>query len=423
MSIFELKHLSGKAKERYTEFAEFLGEAISEGKVLPCADNDINYTIGLQHKRIQKKGLHVDYKLEPSEKDHPEILDVFNRSDSRFDNNVSCREFHLNRRVVKNGQLLYKDRPCCNLYETCTDLRAGSRQEDVDHSCPNCGAVSKLSELLNGCPHCGTSYMIDDLFPKVSGYYLLDWPDSGSMKKNWILCIIICSIVFTLLGMIITPLSCIITGEPLRIGSIIAIPFAGIMGGVLIGGLYFPIFWFIGFTARSISVSAKTSSFDSRRTFERKMKKISPEFSCDYFIGKAVSLIRTAVFSENEQDLLFYNGPALDPGVKDIIDMNYSGAFSLKKFEEKDGLVNASLQFYMHILYAKEDRVYLKKQLVSASFQRRVDIPINYSFSMTRIQCPSCGASFNAILSKHCPYCGREYEIITDDWALTELRC
>ncbi len=57
------------------------------------------------------------------------------------------------------------------------------------------------------------------------------------------------------------------------------------------------------------------------------MKRLSPEFSCDFFLGKAVSLIRTAAFSENEEDLLFYKGTALDPVMKDIIDLNYGGEY------------------------------------------------------------------------------------------------
>ena len=38
------------------------------------------------------------------------------------------------------------------------------------------------------------------------------------------------------------------------------------------------------------------------------------------------------------------------------------------------------------------------------------------------IECPSCGASFDATKNKNCPYCGNQYEITTDDWALVELK-
>ena len=95
----------------------------------------------------------------------------------------------------------------------------------------------------------------------------------------------------------------------------------------------------------------------------------------------------------------------------------------MEKFAEKEGFVDVTLRFFMHVLYLSDGKVSLKKQLFRAGFRRRTDIPINYGFSMTRIECPSCGASFNAILNKHCPHCGREYEMITDDWVMTQLTC
>ncbi len=415
------QYLSGRAEARYKEFVELLGPAISGGKVIPSADNDINHTIGLQFKRITKKGLEVEYVLVPTKKNDRDILNVFNRSDARYDNNISCHEYYLKRSVTKDGNIIYKDKRCYNLYETCTDLRAGEDLKDIDHSCPNCGAVSKLSELSQGCPHCGTSYIMDDLYPKVTGYYLLEWMDSEGMKKYWILSIVIGMIVMTILTCIGAPIIWIITGQPFEIGSLIMMPFVGASSGAMLCGFYFPIFWGLRFFIRAIDVSAKTSTFGSRRKFERLMKNLSPDFSCDYFIGKAVSLIRTAVFSEDEKELLFYEGDRLDQNMKDIIDLHYGGAFSLIEFVEKDGFVDVTLKFFMHVLYMSDDKVRLKKQLFRARFRRRTDIPIDYGFSMTRIQCPSCGASFNALLNKYCPYCGREYEIITDDWVMTEL--
>ena len=37
-----------------------------------------------------------------------------------------------------------------------------------------------------------------------------------------------------------------------------------------------------------------------------------------------------------------------------------------------------------------------KRERFRAVFRRRTDIPINLQFSMTMIQCPTCGGSFNA---------------------------
>ena len=73
----------------------------------------------------------------------------------------------------------------------------------------------------------------------------------------------------------------------------------------------------------------------SRSRFESRMKRISPEFSYEYFTSKTLSLIKTAVFSENENELMFYEGGKLDPKMKDIIDMNYGGALGCKSIHEE----------------------------------------------------------------------------------------
>ena len=145
-------------------------------------------------------------------------------------------------------------------------------------------------------------------------------------------------------------------------------------------------------------------------------------FSYEYFTSKTLSLIKAAVFSEDETELLFYEGKKLDPKMKDIIDMNYGGALGCLSFSEEGNFVTVVTKAYFDVLYADEKGIRAKSQVFSATFKRRTDIPVSLSFSMTRIECPSCGASFDATKNKNCPYCGNQYEITTDDWALTELK-
>ena len=152
------------------------------------------------------------------------------------------------------------------------------------------------------------------------------------------------------------------------------------------------------------------------------MKKITPEFSFEFFKNKAISLIKTAVYSRNENELLCYRGGPLPAEFKDIIDLNYAGTFGLKCFSEENGVVTVETRSYVDVLSIKDDQVSYTHPVISATFQRRTDIPINLNFSMTRIQCPTCGASFNPVKNKYCPNCGNEYELITDDWVLVDLK-
>ena len=174
--------------------------------------------------------------------------------------------------------------------------------------------------------------------------------------------------------------------------------------------------------AGAISSAGKMGTAGSRSKFEKRMKKISPEFSYEYFTSKTLSLIKTAVFSEDESELLFYEGAKLDPKMKDIIDLNYGGALGCKSIREEGNFVMVETKAYFDVLYASGDKVFFKKQIFSAVLKHRTDIPVNFNFSMTKISCPSCGASFDATKNRNCPYCESKYEITTDDWALVELK-
>ena len=107
---------------------------------------------------------------------------------------------------------------------------------------------------------------------------------------------------------------------------------------------------------------------------------------------------------------------------KDIIDLNYGGALGLAKFKEEGGIVTVYTDAFFDVLYAKDSKIRFKRETFRAVFQRRTDIPINLEFSMTKIQCPACAGSFNAMRNKKCPYCGNAYDIISDDWVLVDLK-
>lgn len=50
-----------------------------------------------------------------------------------------------------------------------------------------------------------------------------------------------------------------------------------------------------------------------------------------------------------------------------------------------------------------------------ATFVRDITKPISQGFSLTRINCPSCGGVFDAMNGKFCPYCGNEYNLANEE--------
>ena len=216
-----------------------------------------------------------------------------------------------------------------------------------------------------------------------------------------------------------TPLYILKHGVINQIFGIIAVAFMGMIVGYVFYTFYLLIRLFV---VGMSSSSGKSGTIGSRRKFEKRMKEVSPEFSYEYFTSKAISLIKTAIYSKNEQELLFYDGAPLDKKMKDIIDLNYGAALGIVKFKEEDNNVTVDTNAFFDVLYAEDKKVYFKRKSFKAVFRRRTDLPIDLNFSMSRIACPTCGASFDATKNKFCPYCGNEYKLISDDWVLVELK-
>ncbi|MCR4792662.1 MAG: hypothetical protein K5871_07920 [Lachnospiraceae bacterium] len=418
-NLFKIVPVNKNANKKMNEFLSSLQAAVSKGENITFADNDIRYTLKLQHDRIREKGLDMDYQVYSRDDGRSDFIEGSRWNDQHYENVVAFRSCGVKRFVTKDGMKLFKDDRKSVLYETVTDVLTDSHPDNDTFSCPNCGGVSTIAGLQDGCPYCGTTYKMDDLFPKVTAYFFLD--DAGlttdEFKQGVITSVSICAAVIFILNLIINY-------DQLAYGiwMIIAFILGSAFAGLVLGYILFAYFLIGRLIFRGIQSRGKMGTAGSRRKFENRMRCFYPEFSFEYFTSKAISLIKTAIYSPNANDLLFYKGDALDPKMKDIIDLNYGGALGLERFSEENGIVTVVTTAFFDVLYATEEKVKMKHEMFTAVFQRRVDMPVNFNFSMTRISCPTCGLSYDATRNKFCPGCGHEYEIISDDWALVSLK-
>ncbi len=417
-NFFQITELKAQFKKKRDMFIATLGAAISRGEKIAFADNDINYVLQLQNERLKQKHLSMEYEL--YDRDSTRNATVGSQwKDAHFESYVCSEQIGVKRKIVKDGAKLFSDNRKTILYTTITDVTSGVHPDDEPCSCPNCGNVSTIAQIRDGCTYCGTMYKMDDLFPKVTGYYSLN--DVGLAgnegKKGIALSMIITYIAMVLLAVIFM----IIRNDLHPKGFLVLIPLTPI--ALFAGYFFYSIFLMIRVIAVGTSQSAgKYGTIGSRNKFEQRMKKISPEFSFEYFTSKAISLIKTAIYSEKPQELQFYTGGPLAPQFGDMIDLNYGGALGVVAVKEENNAVTVATDVFFDVLYETGSKIKFQREVFRAVFQRRTDIPINLRFSMTAIQCQGCNASFNAVRNKICPYCGREYDITSDDWVLTELR-
>ena len=305
---------------------------------------------------------------------------------------------------------------------------ASSNDEDMMMECPNCGHAAMAKVFVDGCPSCGTRFQMSDFYPCVNTYYSMPWP---LPKTNWVEVAVRRAIK---IGIIVGIIVGIITAFVMFFGGsnpilTLIVPIAV---ALLVGWATFLISYLIGqgvATVQTVGGLAKVAvntldmagARDSRRKAEEAIRPYDPDFSFDVFEGKIISSIRTIAFSNNRANCCLYEGA--DPLVfmNDLVDIRYRGAC---KFE------NATLiGDYLHVVMtAFLDNVFYVngqfgrvKENFTVELVRQKDVRTPVQFSAYSANCPSCGGTFDAVLSKQCPYCGHRYDHTIHDWTVIRL--
>ena len=273
---------------------------------------------------------------------------------------VSNEQYNIRRKITRDGKKLFEDNKRISMYATITDVISGVHPDDEVCSCPNCGSVSTIARLQAGCPFCGTRYKMSDLFPKVTGYYFIeDVSLAGDEGKRIMRKFMIGAVIAILLFALIVEFF-VFKDQHAR-GEEFNF-------GLLLAPLFLiPIGIAVGYFAYSFYLIFRTIAVGSRQS-----------------AGKW-------------------------------------GAIGLADFKEEDGRVIVSTDAFFDVLYDTDGKIRSRKEKYRAVFIRRTDIPIDMRFSMTKIQCPTCGGSFNAVQNRICPFCGRSYDIESQDWILSKL--
>lgn len=152
------------------------------------------------------------------------------------------------------------------------------------------------------------------------------------------------------------------------------------------------------------------------------MKKYDPAFSFEYFMGRVQSLLKVLVFSEDMNHCAVYDGETCSEDFKNIVDTQFAGAIGLERFEVKDQYCYVDLKVYMQDIYLKNNDIRKKAKVYKVGLCKNISKPTDYGFSIKKVNCQSCGASFDATKEKYCPYCNSEYHLKDEDWVITYIR-
>ena len=413
----------------FEDFALDLQGFTNTGKYPSCAGQDVKYGLELQLKRLKEKNLVMKYDIQP--RGHFAQGDGSGRQwkDDRYVSSMEYRTCRLSRMIYRSGKKIYEMQQNSILYQIITNVLNSDSVSKELYSCPNCGAVSKIADLQNGCPYCGTYFEMQELYPKVTNYYFIK--DNGYTEKEIkrdIGKVILPCIALSIIGFIAYFCKDVNFNDSAQaISQMIASLLSGIFGGMIFGGISGYILWaFLKITSLFVEAGKAmpllVNSAGSGGRFVSFMKQYSPEFSYEYFSDKIVSMTKMIIFSEHPEDLPFYEGEPLDSRFLAVIESSYTGAVALKQYGVQGDYCYVTVDVYLDNLYDNGSRIDARRETIHAQMRKNIRKPIDINFSVERIQCKSCGTSFNAAKIRNCPHCGTRYEMGDDDWTITWLR-
>ena len=140
--------------------------------------------------------------------------------------------------------------------------------------------------------------------------------------------------------------------------------------------------------------------FKTKHKLPEFMRNFEKNFTLDYFVGKLVYLIRMMVY----------------------IDMTYHSLINAKKMYIENNYAYIDMDVYMYTYTCKGNRIKKKLDVFNLLICKSIHAEDDYGFSLHKIECKNCGASFDATREKHCPFCQSEYNLADYDWVIKSFR-
>ena len=409
-------------------FREELKHANEAGAKVMSADRELRYCLELQRDRISQRSLNCTDEMRPGAYFKEGFNDVRSWQDGQYETSWSVGFIEHTKTFERPNMKRYKHKEPQAIYETVVDVRSGEDVSSDTYCCPNCGSVSTIRELQEGCSHCGTAFKMSELYPKVTNYFF-SYDTQGRADPIWKT-----AIKYGLYSLpVMIPLMLIlawykygsITGAEGGMTPKIVIMY--FLGTILVSPLIGYFMWmFSVFAAAGRQIGTGTgpalSVGRSRKRFAEKMSKISSAYTFETFSSRITSLFKLVVFSGDRASLPFYEGSDLAAEFDNVVDCSFSGWMSCKKIKQQGNYVYVTGDLFVDNTRDLGDHIQKKREAYRIKAGRRTDVPFTSNFSIAKIQCRNCGASFNSFKTRNCPYCGSASEPASDDWVIYDIR-
>lgn len=409
----------------YLSFSDELQKAYKGNDRLSSASSDMNYAIELHRKRLKKNGLGINYSLSYRERMVDPRVGIKPRlvyGDNKFRGIVEFHSYKMKYSLCRNKRKLLSKKLNINLFEHIFDIKDDYIPYDDEMICPNCGAVGTIKSLIDsGCLYCGTRYLARDLYPKTMNYYY--FPDVSMSASETKKSLIPKMIIGAAIGIFYAAYLFSMSAKDAQAGMefftwIIQYVIYGSIAGFLLEVILLLLKTLVlGRDSKGIPLKVRKS----KRIFDDKIKRLNQNIEYTYFTGKVITLMRHLMFSDNLDQTPVYEGDDLRGRFDNLVDARYRGALGIEEVKLMDGYIEVITNLYMQNTYYEHGKVRVENEVLKVIFAKKADQPIDFNFSMKRIHCPNCGASFDATRHRYCEYCNSDLHLADVDWSIKKV--
>lgn len=410
------------AKALHKKFIEDMNHMYEDQKYIPkISSMDMKYNFHLQQQRLLKHNLSINRRFIMNEKSVTLVTALLGK-DKRYVTRIPITNCLSEKTFLSNNKILKKEKSDGTISSYV--VFAQEQNPHASYCCPNCGDINTVVQLLEqGCRSCKTKFIMPDLYPRITNFYTIRSKPYVRMKL----------LPFIMLGVVAALLFFFLYSSKqfevsfseyqqaeMTFKYIFAMLASGV-GGSFLGYLLYFISVMSLLFADAVESSSRLSAF---RKFANKiprfMKKFDPFFSVDFFVGKVNNLLKTLIFTDDYKNCSVYEKDEENP-YTDIVDVEYQGAVGLNKIYSDEQYIYVDVNVYARTSCIKNFKLKQKNETFRMKLCRAIGVHDDCNASISNIECRSCGASFNAVRERNCPYCRSPYNLRNYDWVVTDF--
>lgn len=153
--------------------------------------------------------------------------------------------------------------------------------------------------------------------------------------------------------------------------------------------------------------------------YETDMARFTNDYSYEYLAQKAVSLLLNMIFAEKISELPFYIGVPMDGAFNDIVDAISTGGVIAGPFiiDTRYHCI-LTVQCNMRTIAIRNNLLVNVNEPFMIELEKDISQPVNRRFYIRALHCDGCGASYDSMRNRICPFCGKSAAVDYRDWVV-----